>query len=99
MKMVLVAYRHYLDQDVRNFLKSIDMVSFTESPSISGICDAGHAFGTWPGHHAMILSGMEDLQAKQLIARLKDFRDEWVQQNSGAKIPMRAFSLPCERLI
>jgi hypothetical protein len=46
MKMVIVIYRHSLDNDLLHFLKSIDIKSFTESPTVSGIADAGHAFGT-----------------------------------------------------
>lgn len=99
MKMVIVIYRHSLDEEIRHRLKSINIKSFTESPVLSGIADAGHAFGTWPGHHAMILSSMEDHQAERVIAALKDFRDHWMQLQGGAKIPMRAFAVPRERLI
>jgi hypothetical protein len=98
MKMVIVIYRRSLDNNLRHFLKSIDVKSFAESPTVSGI-DAGHAFGTWPGHHAMILSAMEDHQAERVIARLKDFGDQCAQLQGGAKIPMRVFAIPCERVI
>lgn len=64
MKMVIVIYRHSLDDDLRRFLKTIHIKPFTESPTVSGIAEAGHAFGTGPGQHAMILSAMEDHQAE-----------------------------------
>ena len=99
MKMVMVIYRHSLDHDIRHLLKSIDIKSFAESPTVSGMADAGCAFGTWPGHHAMILSAMEDNQAERVIDMLKDFRDQWVQLQGGVKIPMRVFAVPCERVI
>ena len=66
---------------------------------MSGIAEAEHAFGTWPGQHAMILSDMEDNQAERVIATLKNFRDQWGQLQGGAKILMRVFAVPCERVI
>jgi hypothetical protein len=77
---------HSLDDDLRHFLKNIDINSFQGSPTLSGIADAGHAFGTWSGHHAMILSVMEDSQADRVIARLKDFRDRMITLQGGANI-------------
>jgi hypothetical protein len=47
----------------------------------------------------MILSAMEDHQAERVIVRLKDFRDQCAQVQEGAKIPMRVFAIPCERVI
>ena len=101
MKMVMVVYRHSLDQDIRLVLKGLDVVNFADAPKVFGIGDAGHAFGsiTWPGHHAIILSAMEELQADRIIEVLKEFRDHMAQMRGGTKIPMRVFVLPCERMI
>ena len=101
MKMVMVVYRHSLDQDIRRLLKQLDVTNFTEAPKVFGIGEAGLAFdsSTWPGHHAIILSAMEELQADRVIEVLKEFRDHMVQLRGGTKIPMRVFVLPCERMI
>ena len=101
MKMVMVIYRHSLDQDIRRLLKELDVANFTEAPKVLGIGEAGHPFGslTWPGHHAIILSAMEELQADRVIDVLKEFRDHLVQVQAGAKIPIRVFVLPCERVV
>ena len=77
------------------------VVNLAHAPNVLGIGDAGHAFGsiTWPGHRAIILSAMEELQADRIIEVLKEFRDHMAQMRGGTKIPMRVFVLPCERMI
>lgn len=87
MKMVMVIFRHSLDQDIRRLLKELDVTNFTEAPKVLGIGEAGHAFGsfTWPGHHAIILSAMEELQADRVIEVLKEFRDHMVQMRGGPR--------------
>lgn len=101
MKMVMVIYRHSLDQDIRRLLKELDVTNFTEAPKVLGIGDAGHGFGsfTWPGHQAIIFSAMEELEADRVIEMLKEFRDHMAQLRGGTKVPMRVFVLPCERMI
>lgn len=101
MKMVMVVYRQSLDQEIRRLIKSLDLEAFTESPKVVGIGEAGHAFSslTWPGHHAILLSALEDNQAVQVIGALQEFRDHMAQLGGGAKIPMRVFTLPCDRVI
>ena len=101
MKMVMVVYRQSLDQDLRRFLKGLDMLNLADAPKVFGIGEAGQAFGsiTWPGHHAIILSAMEELQADRVIDVLKEFRDHIAELQGGAEIPMRVFVLPCERMI
>ena len=47
----------------------------------------------------MILAAMEEEQADRVVARLKAFRDQLAQRQQGAKIPMRVFILPCERVL
>ncbi|MGH7257531.1 MAG: PG0541 family transporter-associated protein [Nitrospiraceae bacterium] len=101
MRMVMVIYRHSLDQDLRRLLKSLDIKAFTESPKLLGVGETTHACGasTWPGHNAIILSAMEDDQAERVIGMLRKFRDHMVELQGGAKIPLRVFTLPCERVI
>ena len=101
MRMVIVIYRHSLDQDIRRMLKSLDLKAFTESPKLLGVGETTHACGAsaWPGHNAIILSAMEDDQAERVIGVLREFRDHMVQLQGGAKIPMRVFTLPCQQVV
>lgn len=89
MKMVMVIYRHSLDQDLRRLLKELDVTDVTDATKVFGIGDAGHAFGSfsWPGHHAIIVSAMEELQADRVIEVLKEFRDHLVQVRGGPRFP------------
>ena len=50
MRMVMLIYRHSIDQDIRRLLKELGVSNFTEAPKVLGIGEAGHAFGslTWP---------------------------------------------------
>lgn len=70
MKMLFVIFRHSLDQDIRRFLKGLDIQNFTEAPKFFGMGDAGHTFETfhWPGFHSMILAAMGEDQAEQVVA-------------------------------
>lgn len=101
MKMVMVFYRHSLDQDIRRVLKDFNLKAFTEAPKVVGIGEAECRFDalTWPGHHAIILSALDDIQADRVIRVLKEFRDYMVRLQDGAKIPLRVFTFPCERVI
>lgn len=99
MKMVTVIYRRSMDNDFRHFLKSIEIKPFTESPTVSGIAETGHAFGSWPGHHTKILSAMEDHQTEGVFVQVEEFRDYWLYLQGAAKIPMRVFAVPWERPI
>jgi len=50
MRMVMLIYRHSIDQDIRRLLKELGVSNFTEAPKVLGIGEAGHAIGslTWP---------------------------------------------------
>jgi len=101
MKMLLLVYRQSLDHDLQKLLKDLDVKAFTEAPKVFGMGEAGTAFSSfdWPGFNSMILAAMEEKQADLVVARLKAFRDQLAQRQQGAKIPMRVFTLPCERVL
>jgi hypothetical protein len=101
MKMLLVIFRRSLDHEMRRFLKGLDIKAFTEAPKILGIGDAGHAFDFlyWPGFHSMIVAAMDEDQAKRILEELKAFRDHQQELQHGAKVPIRVFVLPCERVM
>ena len=89
MTMLLLIFRQSLEK------------AFTEAPKILGMGEAGTNFNsvTWPGHNCMIIAALEDEQADKVVKRLREFRDDLARRQKGAKIPMRLFAHPCERLI
>ena len=101
MTMLLLVFRHSLDEEILQLLKEMDVKSFTEAPKVLGMGEAGTAFSSmaWPGSNCMILAAMEDDQATRVVARLREFRDRLAKQQGKNKIPIRVFALPCERLI
>ena len=101
MKMLLLVFRQSLDQDLQKLLKNLDVKAFTEAPKVFGMGEAGTTFNSfgWPGFNSMILAAMEEEQADRVVARLRAFRDQLAQRQQGAKIPMRVFILPCERVL
>ena len=101
MKMLLLVFRQSLDQDLQKLLKDLDVKAFTEAPKVFGMGEAGTAFKSfaWPGFNSLILAAMEEEQADRVVARLRAFRDQLAQRQHGAKIPMRVFILPCERVL
>jgi nitrogen regulatory protein PII len=101
MKMLVIIFRHSLEQDLLELLKEVDVKAFTEAPKVQGAGETGstsHSFG-WPGHNSMILAAMEEDHADRVVKRLKTFRDTLARRQHGAKIPMRLFAFPCECLI
>jgi hypothetical protein len=90
-----------MDEDIRQLLQNLDVKAFTEAPKVFGIGEAGKADSSfeWPGFNSMILAAMEDDQAAQVIEALRAFRDRLSKRQTGAKIPMRVFVLPCERAV
>jgi hypothetical protein len=101
MKMLLVIFRESLDEDIRQLLRDLDLNAFTEAPKVLGIGEAGRATDTvqQPGFNSLILSALEDDQAENVGAKLKQFRDELSRSQHGAKIPLRVFVLPCEQVV
>lgn len=99
MKMLLLVFQQSLDQDLQKLLEDLDVKAFT--PNVFGMEEAGTAFSSlaWPGSNSMILAGMEEELADLVVARLKTFRDQLVQRQQGAKIPIQVFILPCEPVL
>ena len=101
MKMLLVVFRHSLEDEILELLKSLDVKAFTEAPKVFGIGEAGaalHSF-TYPGFNSMILTVLAEDQAERVMEGFKAFRDRLAQQQHGAKIPLRVFALPCEEVV
>jgi hypothetical protein len=101
MKMLLVIFRRSLDHEMRRFLKGLDLKALTEAPKFFGIGDAGQACDAFhlPGFHSMILAGIDEDQTERVLEELKGFRDHQAALQHGAKVPMRVFILPCERVM
>lgn len=100
MKMLMIVFRQSLEDDLQKLLQSLDVKAFTEAPKVFGIGEAGTALGSMgAGSNSMILAAMENQQADQVTKQLQTFRDHLLERQHGAKIPMRVFALPCERLL
>lgn len=99
MTMLLLVFRHSLDEEMLQLLKEMDVKFFTEAPKVFGMGEAGTAFNSiaWPGSNCMIPASMEGTQAAQVIERHQVFRDQLAAQERQAKTRW-AFSIPCEQL-
>ncbi len=101
MKMLLVIFRESLDEEIRRLLRSLNVKAFTEASKVLGVGEAGMAADTFeqPGFNSLILAALDDEQAERVIAGLQQFREDMSRNQRGAKIPMRAFILPCDQVI
>lgn len=61
MKMLLLAFRQSLEQDLLQLLKKLDVKAFTEALKVFGMGEAGTAYQSlgWPGSNSIILAAME----------------------------------------
>lgn len=98
MKMLMIVFRESLEEDIRKLLSKYRVRAFTEMHDVTGTGEAGAAFHSlsWPAFNDMILVAMPEPEADKLLTALKEFREQQVQRQGGAKIPLRVFSLPCE---
>jgi|SRR5688500_10396901 hypothetical protein len=101
MKMLIVVFRQSLDDEIRELLEGLKVKGFTEAPKVLGTGEAGRVGGTheYPGYNSMILSALEDEEAKTVIARLQALHDKLAHNQHGAQIPLRVFVLPCEQAL
>lgn len=99
MKMLLLVFQRSLGQDLEKLLEDLDVKAFM--PKVFGMEEAITAFSSlaWPGSNSIILAETAEELADLVVARLKTFRDQQVQRQQGAKIPMQVFILPCERVL
>jgi len=101
MNMLMIVFRESLEEDIRGLLSKHNVRAFTEMHDVTGTGEAGAAFHTlsWPALNNMILVAMPEPDTDKLLTALKGFRDQQIQRQGGAKIPLRVFSLPCELVV
>jgi nitrogen regulatory protein PII len=101
LKMLMIVYRESIEEDIRGVLSKHQVKAFTEMHDVTGTGEAGAAFHSlsWPAYNNMILAALSEPQADTVVAALKAFRDQQVEKQGGAKIPLRVFSLPCELVL
>ena len=101
MHMLLIVFRSSLEQDILQVLETLQVSGFTDLPRVFGMGEAGSAFSsfTWPGSNSMILAGLEERQARAVVAGLRELRDRSTRAQSGARVPLHVFVLPCDQAI
>jgi hypothetical protein len=99
--MLMIVFRESLEEDIRRILDKHHVTAFTEMLDVVGKGEAGAAFHSlsWPGFNNMILVALPQAQADEVVSALKTFHDKQMEQESGAKVPMRVFTLPCEMVV
>jgi hypothetical protein len=101
MKMVVITFRRSLEPEVLSLLEKMGIHAYTEIPKVHGIGEAGPAFGSFafPGENIMILLALPRERAYCMIEAFEALRDRLTKQQHDAKIPMKLFVLPCEKII
>ena len=101
MKMLLIVFRESLEEEIHGLLQEHGVKAFTELHKVGGTGETGAAFHsfTWPGVNGMILTVLAEDEAERVVEGFKVFRDQRIQQQHGAKIPLRVFVLPCEQVV
>ena len=101
MKMLMIVFKESLEEEIRGLLKKHHVRAFTEMHDVTGMGEAGAAFHSlsWPGLNNMILAALPEPEAQTVVAALKGFRDDQIKRQSGARIALRVFVLPCEMVV
>ena len=101
MKMLLIVFRENLEEEIHGLLQSHDVKAFSELHKVAGTGATGAAFHafSWPGVNGMILTALPEDEADRVVEGFKAFRDQRVQQQHGAKLPLRVFVLPCLQVV
>lgn len=101
MKMLMIIFRQSLEEDIMKLLRELGIKAFTELPSVIGAGDAGAAFHTFisPQANSIVLTALTEDHASRVINRLHAYRDQLIEQQHGACIPLRVFALPCDLVV
>jgi nitrogen regulatory protein PII len=101
MMILMVVFRNSMEDDVLSLLRSSGVDAFTDLPKVFGVGEAGSAFSSfeWPGSNAMILAALQDEEVEPVVDALRAFRDRLTRAQHGAKVPLRAFVVPCAQAI
>jgi hypothetical protein len=91
MKIVMI------EEDILTLLTRLGVKAFTDVPKVFGVGETGRVFASFeqPGSNSMILAALEEDEAALLVDGLRDFHRRSARDQHGAKIPVRAFVVPC----
>ena len=100
MKMLVLVFRYYLDEEMQALLAKLNVKAFSEAPRIYGAGEAGIVAETnvRPGHNACIFAVMPEGQVEPVLAAVREFVRTHRGEH-GKQAPLRAFVLPCEQAI
>ena len=100
MKMFLVVYRYYLEDQVRKLLSDMDVRAFSEAPKVLGVGEAGKVADshTFPGYNSCIFAALPDEEVEHLVEGFRDFSEAY-QEEHGKPAPLRAFVMPCDQVV
>lgn len=101
MQMLMLTFRQSLEEAVQDILKDLNVKGFTQMSRVSGMGQTGavpREFSS-PGLNAMLFAAMEDDQIRAAVDRFRAFCEEHMKRQSGAKVPLRAFVIPCEQVL
>lgn len=95
--MVLIVYREYFEERLRQLLDELRIDQFSETPHILGGGDAGRAedSSVWPGHNRAIFTVQEPKTALRLVAAVKELVAEETERRHGGAVAIKAFVFPC----
>ncbi len=101
MQMLMIIMKESIEEDVRALLRKHEVTAFTEINEATGQGEAGATLHSlsWPGFNNVILAAMPEEKTNQVIAALVKYRDRLEEKQQGRKVPLRAFSLPCELVV
>lgn len=101
MQMLMIIMKESLEDDVRMVLRKNKVTAFTEMHEATGQGEAGATLHSlsWPGFNNVIFVALPEPEASKLIESLVEFRDQQIERQSGAPIPLRVFSMPCELVV
>ena len=97
-RMVLIVYREYFEERLRQLLEELRVDHFSETPGMLGGGDAGRAedSSVWPGHNSAIFTVQEPERALELVAAVRQLVAEETERRHGEAVAIRAFVFPCE---
>ncbi len=100
MKMLLVVFRYYLEDDVQRLLANLGVAAFSEAPKVLGVGEAGKVADShvWPGHNSCIFAALPEAQIQEIVAALRVFSEDH-RARTGKLAPLRAFVMPCEQVV
>jgi hypothetical protein len=100
MKMLIVVYRYYLEEQFQALIKASGIHGFSEIPVVFGGGETGKVMDSriWPGHNACLFAALADDELKRMVTAVKEMAESQRDQ-SGHPAPIRAFVLPCEQVV